>query len=127
MYQTPPKVRSSPIIYAPSINLCSVSLQTSHLSNLISLNSNINQLPFNNVRVIGVEALHDMKRGKQSIRGKSFRKAMAPWTYRRVLNRIECKAQENRVLLVRVDSANTSRTCPACGAVHKDNRRGEKF
>jgi transposase len=91
------------------------------------INRTINQLPLSNVRVIGVEALHDMKRGKQSIRGKSFRKAMAPWTYRRVLNRIECKAQENRVLLVRVDSANTSRTCPACGAVHKDNRRGEKF
>jgi IS605 OrfB family transposase len=91
------------------------------------INRTINQLPLNNVRVIGVEALHDMKRGKHKKRGKSFRKAMAPWTYRRVLNRIECKAQENRVLLVRIDSANTSRTCPACGAVHKDNRRGEKF
>ena len=68
-----------------------------------------------------------MRRGKQKKRGKSFRKAMAPWTYRRVLTRIENKAQENRVLLVKLDPANTSRTCPACGAVHKDNRRGEKF
>lgn len=91
------------------------------------INRAINQLPLAGVKVIGVEALHDMKRGKQEKRGKSFRKAMAPWTYRRVLTRIENKAQENRVLLVKLDPANTSRTCPACGAVHKDNRRGEKF
>jgi putative transposase len=76
---------------------------------------------------IGVEALHDMKRGKKKGRGKTFRKAMAPWTYRRVLNRIADKAQENRVRLVRVDPANTSRTCPDCGAAHKENRKGEKF
>ncbi|MGH9428619.1 MAG: RNA-guided endonuclease InsQ/TnpB family protein, partial [Terriglobia bacterium] len=91
------------------------------------INKSINQLPLASLKVIGVEALHDMKRGKKKGRGKTFRKAMAPWTYRRVLNRIENKAQENRVLLVRVDPANTSRTCPDCGAVHKDNRSGEKF
>jgi putative transposase len=91
------------------------------------INRAINQLPLAGVKVIGVEALHDMKRSKQKKRGKSFRKAMAPWTYHRVLTRIENKAQENRVLLTKLDPANTSRTCPACGAVHKDNRRGEKF
>ncbi|MCI0564726.1 MAG: hypothetical protein MN733_40175, partial [Nitrososphaera sp.] len=60
------------------------------------INRTINQLPFANLRAIGVEALHDVKRGKQSDRGKTFRKAIAPWTYRQVLNRIEDKAQENR-------------------------------
>jgi len=69
----------------------------------------------------------ESKRGKKKGRGKNFRKAMAPWTYRQVLTRIEHKAQENLVLLVRVDPANTSRSCPDCGAVHKENRRGEKF
>jgi len=87
----------------------------------------VNQLPWRAIKTIGVEALHDMKRGKKKGRGKTFRKAIAPWTYRRVLNRIEHKAQENRVLLVRVDPANTSRTCPDCGATHKENRKGEKF
>ena len=91
------------------------------------LDASVKSLPFERLAVIGVEKLHDMKRGKQKTRGKSFRKAMAPWTYRHVLERIEQKAQENRVLLVRVDPANTSRTCPACGAVHKDNRKGERF
>jgi IS605 OrfB family transposase len=91
------------------------------------INRTINQLPLDQIKVIGVEALHDMKRGKKKGRGKTFRKAMAPWTYRRVLTRIEHKAQENRVLLVKVDPANTSRTCPDCGAAHKENRNGEKF
>ncbi len=91
------------------------------------INRAINQLPWRAINTIGVEALHDMKRGKKKGRGKTFRKAIAPWTYRRVLNRIEDKAQENRVLLVRVDPANTSRTCPDCGAAHKENRNGEKF
>ncbi len=91
------------------------------------INRTVNQLPWGAINTIGVEALHDMKRGKKKGRGKTFRKAMAPWTYRRALNRIEDKAQENRVRLVLVDPANTSRTCPDCGAAHKENRRGETF
>jgi putative transposase len=51
-----------------------------------------------------------------------------------LLRFLSYKAQENRVRLVRVDPANTSRTCPDCrayrqagGAAHKENRKGEKF
>jgi putative transposase len=77
--------------------------------------------------VLGVEALSDMKRGKQRNRGKQFRKALAPWTYRRVLDRIGHKAQENRVRLVAVPPAYTSQMCPACGKVARENRRGENF
>jgi len=91
------------------------------------LDATVNSLPFDRIAVLGIEELHDMKRGTKKDRDKKFRKAMAPWTYRHVINRIEQKAQENRVLLVRVNPANTSRTCPNCGAVHKDNRNGEKF
>lgn len=91
------------------------------------INRTINLLPWFCMMLIGVEALHDMKRGKSKKRGKTFRKAVAPWLYRRVLTRIENKAEENRVLLVRVDPANTSRTCPQCGRCDPLNRRGEDF
>jgi putative transposase len=91
------------------------------------INRTVKLLPFDRLAVIGVEDLNNLKRGKKRGRGKSFRKAIAPWTYRHVLNRIEQLAQENRVLLVRVDPANTSRTCPMCDAVHKENRKGEVF
>jgi len=91
------------------------------------INRTINQLPWDEISVLGVENLHDMKRGKKHNRSKAFRKALAPWVYRQVINRISNKAQENRVRLVAVDPANTSRTCPICGVVSKDSRRGEDF
>jgi putative transposase len=92
-----------------------------------SINATLNQLPWAELRVLGVEALHDMKRGKQKGRGRSFRKAIAPWTYRRVLNRAQDKTTENRVRLVENGPANTSRECPQCGTVRKENRKGETF
>ena len=91
------------------------------------VNRTVNQLPWKTLSIVGVEALHNLKKGKKKNRSKAFRKAMAPWTYRQVLTRISQKAQENRVLLVSVDPANTSRSCPNCGMVSKENRNGEKF
>lgn len=91
------------------------------------INKTVKLLPFNKLRAIGVEELKDLKKGKKKNRGKSFRKAMVPWTYRHCLNRIKSLAQENRVRLVSVDPANTSRTCPKCGMVSKENRKGEVF
>ncbi len=91
------------------------------------INQVLNKLPWADIKVLGVEKLSDMKRGKRKNRGRLFRKAMAPWTYRQVLNRIKEKAQENSVRLVRVPPANTSRTCPNCSMVSKENRKGEHF
>lgn len=91
------------------------------------INFVLNQFPWASCQVLGVEALSDMKRGKQRNRGKAFRKAMAPWTYRRVLTRIGHKAQENRVRLVAVPPEYTSQTCPVCSTVSKNNRKGENF
>jgi IS605 OrfB family transposase len=91
------------------------------------INHIVNQLPYDKVDVIGIETLKNLKRGKYRGRGKIFRKAMAPWTYRRVTERIGRKAQENRVLLVAVPAPYTSQTCPMCGTVSKENRKGEHF
>jgi len=91
------------------------------------INKTVNRLPWKSLKAIGVEELTGIKTGKKKGRGKQFRKAMAPWTVRRVLGRIENKASENRVHLIKVDPANTSRTCPNCGKVSKENRKGEKF
>jgi transposase len=91
------------------------------------INHTVKGLPWDRLQALGVEDLRDLKRGKQKGRGRRFRKAIAPWTYRHVLNRLACLAQENRVLLVRVAPANTSRTCPVCGWCEADNRKGERF
>lgn len=87
----------------------------------------VNRIPFEKIKTLVIEDLSDMKRGKNKKRGKSFRKALSPWTYRRVLERISQRCQENGVQLVTVDPRNTSRKCPDCGSVNKDNRNNERF
>jgi IS605 OrfB family transposase len=91
------------------------------------INATVKQLPWKKLGTLGIENLSNLKLGKKAGRGKSFRKSLAPWTYRQAITRIEQLAQENRVLLVAVDPRNTSRTCPSCGWVAKENRRGESF
>ena len=90
-----------------------------------SINHAVKQLPWPRLSAIGFEDLNGLKRGKSQ--GKNFRIAAAPWTYRRVRQRIECLALENRVLPVAVDPRGTSRTCPACGKDDRRNRKGEVF
>jgi Putative transposase DNA-binding domain len=92
-----------------------------------SINHAVKQLPWQRLSAIGFEDLNGLKRGKSRRRGKIFRIAAAPWTYRRVRQRVECLALENRVLPVAVDPRGTSRTCPACGKDDRRNRKGEVF
>lgn len=91
------------------------------------INAVAKTLPWKAIGVLGIEDLKNLKLGKRPGRGKNFRKAIAPWTYRQAITRIEQLAQEHRVRLVAVDPQNTSRTCPCCGTVAKENRRGEVF
>lgn len=91
------------------------------------INRNLNTLPWADINVLGMENLKYLKTGKKKNRNKNFRKAMAPWTYRQVLNRAKAKAEENRVRLLLVPPANTSRTCPVCRVVSKKSRVGECF
>lgn len=91
------------------------------------INTVVKQLPWDSLGTLGIEDLTGLKKGKSPTRGKSFRKAMAPWTVRQAVARLTCLAQENRVRLVLVNPKNTSRTCPACRTVSKDSRRGELF
>jgi IS605 OrfB family transposase len=87
----------------------------------------VKQLPWGRLRIIAVENLTNMKRRKKPNRSKQFRKRIAPWAYCQALARIEHLAAENRVRLLSVDPRDTSRTCPSCDKVAKENRAGEKF
>jgi IS605 OrfB family transposase len=91
------------------------------------INKTLKELPWTSIGTLGIENLKNLKKGKHKFRSKKFRKAIAPWTYRQVMTRIPQLAQENRVRLVAVDPRNTSRTCPHCGSVARENRRGETF
>jgi len=87
----------------------------------------VNRLPWPEIGAIGVEALKNLKFGKSPKRGKSFRKAAAPWTYRHALARIEQLAQTNRVRFVQYCPSYTSQICPMCGKCSAENRKGETF
>ncbi len=87
----------------------------------------VKQLPWGRIRLLAVENLKHLKRGKKPNRSKQFRQRIAPWTYCQVIARIEQLAPENRVRLVFVNPRDTSRTCPLCGKVAKENRVGERF
>ncbi len=80
-----------------------------------------------NLKTLFIEDLKNLKLGKNKNRGKSFRKALSPWTYAQVISRMEAKEQENRVCLVKVNPQNTSRRCPVCGYIDKENRHNEIF
>jgi putative transposase len=91
------------------------------------INRIVKQLPWDRMQAIGFEDLTGLKKGKSETRGKSFRKAAAPWAYLRVRQRIECLAPENRVRPIAIDPRGTSRTCPECGEDDRRNRKGEIF
>ena len=90
------------------------------------INQTVNDLPWETTKLFVIENLKNLKRGKGN-RGKKNRKLLQPWTYRQVRTRIEQKAQENRVRLEVVNPKNTSRTCPKCGLVEAENRKGGIF
>ena len=102
-------------------------LRTKGRSRDHSINHAVKQLPWHRLSAIGFEDLDGLKRGKSQSRGKNFRIAAAPWTYRRARQWIESLARENRVGPIAVDPRGTSRTCPACGRDDRRNRTGETF
>lgn len=87
----------------------------------------LNQLPWGRIRAIGREDLRGIKHGKKPGRGRSFRRAIAPWVHRQVAERLDNKALENGVLPVVYEARGTSRTCPVCKRCDAANRRGEFF
>jgi len=93
----------------------------------ILIDKAVNALPWGSFKVLGVEDLRGIKRGKSKNRSKTFRKKAAPWTVRRVKARLAHKAEAHRVRLVPVVAAHTSQECPVCGTVSRRNRRGEDF
>jgi IS605 OrfB family transposase len=87
----------------------------------------VNQIPFEALRMVALEDLTGLKKGKKPGQSKSFRRAMAPWSYRQVRQRIEDKARQHGVRVVVVDPRGTSCTCPRCGTASAKNRVAEDF
>jgi len=91
------------------------------------IDETVNSLPWGSFDVLAMEDLKGIKTGKNKKRSRDFRRSVAPWTARRVKARVAQRCEENRVLLVTVAPAYTSRACPQCGCRDTGNRNGESF
>lgn len=85
------------------------------------------RLPWARVRAVAFEDLTGIKRGKKPGRGRSFRRAMAPWRPPLVEQRLSCLAVENGAYAIPVPAAWNSTTCPLCRHRSRQNRRGDLF
>lgn len=89
------------------------------------ISEEVKKLPWSEIGCIAIENLTGLQK---TINTRSWNAStMAPWTYRQVASKLRLNAQENRVRLVAVEPKNTSRRCPNCRTVAKENRVGERF
>ena len=81
----------------------------------------VNQLNLEGVKVLKLENIKHMKRGKTVDR---FR---GSWSYPQIFDRLKRKAEEQNVSVSLINPRNTSRTCSACGVVDEVSRKGKSF
>ena len=92
------------------------------------INREIKKIGFDEVKLIVVEKLKNMKykmkeRGRLS---KNIRSVFYNLSYRQVLNRIQMLSEENRVTFRSVLPFNTSIECSKCGHIEKGNRLSQE-
>lgn len=95
-----------------------------HRANYV--NKIINRIDLSSVRFLGIDDLKGIKTGKRNS-SRRWRKARTPWSPRQAKTRLIHKCQVDRAYSISYNPRNTSRECPHCNMVSKDNRRGEVF
>jgi len=91
------------------------------------INESINLLKFDELKIVVVEDLKNVKKDSSGKIRKSFNNKLQRWSYSTVLNRLELLCEEKGIDYRKVNPAYTSQTCSKCGFRHKDNRNSEKF
>lgn len=79
----------------------------------------------NGIEVIGLENLSKI-RERTTIRRKQ-RYLHNSWAFRELQSFIEYKAKEKGIAIVYVNPKYTSQTCPRCGHISRNNRKGREF
>ena len=85
------------------------------------INWSINQLNVSDIRLMRIENIKYLRKGRRSPRGLSH------WTYAAIFEKLEDVCSTSGVQLERVNPTYTSQRCSQCGWVHKGNRRGKWF
>jgi transposase len=90
-----------------------------HRSNYI--NWSINQLDFDNIKVVNLEDVKNLRYGKNSSRYLSH------FVYTQIFDKLESFSFEQGVLVQKKSPTYTSQRCSKCGWVRKRNRNGKLF
>lgn len=86
------------------------------------VNRSCKMIPFKDLKELYAEDLKNVKNGKRF--NKKFSNKLQRWTYPKVLIKLTMLAEENGVLMKRVNPAYTSQTCHKCNKLEKSNRNG---
>jgi len=90
-----------------------------HRNNYI--NWSINQLDFSKVKVIKLEKILNLRKGKSSSRKLSH------WTYTDIKNKLILLSEIEGFDVVENENKFMSQRCSSCGFTHKSNRKGKTF
>ena len=93
------------------------------------INYEIKHIPFDNLQLIVVEKLKNMKYKMKERRrlSKNIRSVFYNLSYRQVLQRIQMLSEENRVTFRSVPPYYTSLECSNCGHIGKGNRLSQEL
>lgn len=105
----------------------------SHLIIKEHINSELKKIDFTRIRVLVIERLRDVKKGrskkarkyKKKRRNRYTNRLLSHWAYRHACTKLELLCEENRVFLIEVYPYWSSQVCHKCGS--RGIRRDEKF
>lgn len=87
-------------------------------------NKIIKQLNLDNVKILVMENLKNVKRGTFS---RNNNRLLSFWHYAKVGNRLAQRCEELGISIYFKSPWKTSQHCPYCGNIDRRNRKGEKF
>jgi IS605 OrfB family transposase len=85
------------------------------------------ELDLSDVAVLKVEDLKNLKKGISGRFSRKFNNKYQRFVYRRVLEKLARKCEEEAVQFLRIPPEYTSQTCPVCHFRDPTNRKGERF
>lgn len=91
------------------------------------VNTSCKTLKLNDVKVLFVEDLKNVKhKSKGNIR-KKFNNKLQRWSYSQCLRKLAMLCEEMGICFTKVPPQYTSQRCSSCGLICKSNRRGEIY
>lgn len=87
----------------------------------------LKHLNLDNIKLISVENLKHVKRGKRGKFSRKVNRLLSFWLYAKVGERLKQICEERGIRISLKSPWKTSQRCAVCGNIDRRNRRGDKF